>query len=249
MMEDFQPVKHLHEALMHTRPAIKKNKFARNYGKLLNVISDAVAGGINDGSFREVEPCLAAAGFIGTVREIQFDPGKRFARFPIDWLAHDAADVFITGGSKDQEYKMGVKFGRILKKLAPALLLIVGIAAVIILIKTGPKPVKRAAVEHEYLVNAIAVTPWISAYGEVESDQTWEAVAQVPGKAVWKSPKLKSGEFFKTGEVMLRIDDREVNLSIQKSKAEIKKYLAKIKELKSQKTNMESRLEILKKSF
>ncbi len=144
------------------------------------------------------------------------------------------------------------KFSKVIKVTAPLILLVAGIAATVVLIKTGPKPVKRPAIEREYLVNAFAavpvdVTPMISGYGEVAPDRTWKAVAQVSGKIVWKSPKLKSGDFFKKGELMLRIDEQEVSLAIQKNRAEIKKYLAKIAELKSHRINMESRLEILRK--
>ncbi len=103
MLEDFQQVKHLHEILMQTRRKIKKEKFARNHGKLLEVISNTIKNGVKDGSFRDVEPVLAASAFLGMIREIQFDPGMRFADEPVDRLASNITDIFIRGIAKVQE--------------------------------------------------------------------------------------------------------------------------------------------------
>ncbi|MFA6716572.1 MAG: efflux RND transporter periplasmic adaptor subunit [Victivallaceae bacterium] len=149
---------------------------------------------------------------------------------------------------------MNAKLSRILKRSGAALLLIAAVGLAVILIQTGPRPTKKKTEERQYLVDAITiapidVTPRISGYGEVESDKTWKAVAQVSGKIVWKADNLKSGNFFKTGEVMVKIDSRQIKLAVAKGYAEIKKYQAKIAELKNQQTNMESRLEILKKVY
>lgn len=135
-----------------------------------------------------------------------------------------------------------------------AVLLILGIGLTVLIIKTGPRPVKQAASEREYLVNAIIaspidIVPRIQGYGEVESDKFWKSVSQVSGKIIWKSKNLKSGEFFKLGQKMVLIDDKGLKLAIQKGLAEIKKYQAKIKELKSNKKNMKLRYAILKKVY
>ncbi len=149
---------------------------------------------------------------------------------------------------------MNIKFFKTNKKLSVAVLLILGLGLTVLIIKTGPQPVKRTANEHEYLVNAIVaspvdVVPRIQGYGEVEPDRVWRSVSQVSGKIIWKSEKLKSGEFFKAGQLMLRIDDKGPKLAIQKGLAEIKKYQSKIEELESNKKNMELRYAILKKVY
>lgn len=135
---------------------------------------------------------------------------------------------------------------------ASFLLLLVGIAGVVVLIKTGPQPQKNVVTEQEHVVSAIRITPtdvvpWVTGYGEVQPSKTWKAVAQVASKVSWKSPKLKGGEFFKSGELLLNIDDSETKLKVLLCEADIKKCKAKIEELQNSKTSMESQLEILRK--
>ena len=135
------------------------------------------------------------------------------------------------------------------KRLLPWLLLAAGVGVAVYLVKTGPRPTQRELQEGERLVSAIEVTPldvtpWITGYGEVQPERTWKAVSQVSGKLVKKARKLKDGEFFKAGEPMLQLDEREIKLSIQKGQAEIAKYRAKIEELKNQRANLEARLDL-----
>ncbi len=130
-------------------------------------------------------------------------------------------------------------------------LFFIGIVATVILIKTGPSPLKTPILEQEQVVSAIKVSPinvipWIIGYGEAQPARTWKAVSQVGGKISWKSPKLKNGEFFEAGELLLSIDDSEIKLKILSAEATIKKIQAKMEELTTTKTNMMSQLAILK---
>ncbi|MDD5698873.1 MAG: efflux RND transporter periplasmic adaptor subunit [Victivallaceae bacterium] len=140
-----------------------------------------------------------------------------------------------------------------LKRRVFALLVIVlGIGITLLTVITGPRPKKQASTEREQVVKAIkvapaSVAPRITGYGEAVPAKTWKAVAQVDGKVIWKSPKLKGGEFFAAGELMLRLDDSNIKLAIHKCEAGIKKYQAKIGELNSTRTNMEAQLKVMKK--
>ena len=131
------------------------------------------------------------------------------------------------------------------------ILLVAGVAATGLLIKTGPSPLKSTASEKKQSVTAakvspVDVVPWIIGYGEAQPAKTWKAVAQVAGKISWKSPKLKNGDFVKADEPLLYIDDSECKLKILSAEASIKKFQAKIGELKATGTNLKSQLEILK---
>ncbi len=139
-----------------------------------------------------------------------------------------------------------------MKILWSILILIAGVGITLLAIITGPTPKKRPAEEKETYVKAIiaepiSVAPSIIGYGEAQPARTWKAIAQVAGKVTWKSDKLKSGKFFKSGELMLKLDDTETKLKIYSGEADIKKYQAKILELKNTRTNLESQIEVLKK--
>lgn len=130
--------------------------------------------------------------------------------------------------------------------LAPFLLM-TGVAASVALIKTGPKPRKREYVEDERQVRAIksqrmTVVPKVVGHGQARPAKTWDAVAQVSGKIVWKNPRLKSGEFFKEDDPLLRIDDSLYKLRTRSSEAAVKKCEAKIQELNSLWTNLEKQV-------
>ncbi len=119
----------------------------------------------------------------------------------------------------------------------------------LLLILSGPRPAVKSTDEHEHLVKAIEVplinvSPSIVGYGEVQASRTWKSVSQLAGKVEWRSPKLKSGEFFKKGELLLKIDGSEIALKISSCKAEIAKYAAKLEELEKSRVNLESQIEI-----
>lgn len=140
----------------------------------------------------------------------------------------------------------------IFRRGLPVVVLLAGVIVSILAVVTGPRPRKQASTEREQMVKAIkatpsAIIPKITGYGEAKPSKTWKAIAQVDGKVAWKSPKLKSGEFFKSGEIMLKLDDSETILKIRSCEADIKKYQARIEELNHTRTNWEAQLEVLKK--
>lgn len=122
------------------------------------------------------------------------------------------------------------------------------------LIKTGPKPQKRQYHEKEQQVEAIKVTPMTivpkaKGYGQAKPERDWDAVAQVSGKVIFKNKKLKSGEFFKKDDVLLKIDANIYKLNIRKAEAEIKKYQAKLQELELTRDNLEKQLSLHKQTL
>ena len=138
------------------------------------------------------------------------------------------------------------------RRRLPITILLAGIIISVLAIVTGPRPRKQPSTEREQMVKAIKATPSsiapkITGYGEAKPSKTWKAIAQVDGKVAWKSPKLKSGEFFKSGETMLKLDESETILKMRSCEADIKKYQAKIEELNNTRTNWEAQLEVLKK--
>lgn len=58
-------------------------------------------------------------------------------------------------------------------------------------------------------------------YGYVRATETWDAVAEVAGKVVYRSDKLKDGEFVAEGDELLTIDPSSYRLALSKIEAQI----------------------------
>ena len=76
-------------------------------------------------------------------------------------------------------------------------------------------------------VKAVTVVPSISGFGKVQPSRTWDAVAQVAGPVIWTSEKLRDGLLIPEGASLLRIDEREYELSLAQIDAEIEALDAK----------------------
>lgn len=136
------------------------------------------------------------------------------------------------------------------KKIAPVIILLLGAVIIAALVFSRKSPETRPAVEIAQRVVGITlepmtVVPRVTTYGEVKPDRTWIAAAQVSGKVVWKAPKLKDGEFTTAGDTLLRIDDREFTLALNKAAADINKIKAVLAELETNQVNIKSQLDLL----
>nr|WP_319484813.1 hypothetical protein [uncultured Cohaesibacter sp.] len=76
-------------------------------------------------------------------------------------------------------------------------------------------------------VKAVTAVPFVSGYGKVQPDRTWDAVAQVAGPVVWTADKLRSGLLIPAGTSLLKIDEREYQLSLAQIDAQIEALNAK----------------------
>nr|WP_321525763.1 hypothetical protein [uncultured Cohaesibacter sp.] len=76
-------------------------------------------------------------------------------------------------------------------------------------------------------VKAVTAVPFVSGYGKVQPDRTWDAVAQVAGPVVWTADKLRSGLLIPAGSSLLKIDEREYELSLAQIDAQIEALDAK----------------------
>ncbi len=87
-------------------------------------------------------------------------------------------------------------------------------------------PQKATSVERAFRVRVITV-PRIPivvkavGYGTTAPARTWEAVAEVSGKAIWFSNKLKSGMIVAQGTELLRIDDSSYQLALTQVKTQL----------------------------
>ena len=126
------------------------------------------------------------------------------------------------------------------------------IAATIIVVKTGPRPMRKPPQESVQKVTAIKAveipfSPVIHGFGEAKPDKTWSAITQISGKIIELNPNLQNGKFLHKGDLIAKIDDTEYRLAIDKAKAESTKIQADMEQLNVKKQNLASQKAILDK--
>ena len=111
--------------------------------------------------------------------------------------------------------------------------ILVGSVFLFILLTAGvPKHKKTtkssvpAAAELGALVRAMSVTEQdarvdVTAHGTVQAHEETALAAEVQGKVIWLSPNMVEGGFFKAGEVLFRIDDREYVLRAKVAESQV----------------------------
>jgi RND family efflux transporter MFP subunit len=123
--------------------------------------------------------------------------------------------------------------------LPPVILAVI----VFIAMKSGQQqPGLSPVVESVRTVRTITVTkrdftPIARGYGIVKPAQVWKSIAQVSGRIVEKHPRLNNGEIIQKGEVLLKIDPVDYELSLAQAETQLA-------ELEVQQSNASSSLEI-----
>lgn len=83
----------------------------------------------------------------------------------------------------------------------------------------------------------VDVVPRVLGYGTAAPAQVWRAVAEVEGRVIEVHPELNPGAFLKEGDVVLKIDPREFELTASQLEAEIAEVQAQLAELDTQEEN------------
>ena len=139
------------------------------------------------------------------------------------------------------------------KQAVFAVILFIAIIAVtIIVVKTGPRPMRKPPQESIQKVTAIKAveipfSPVIHGFGEAKPDKTWSAITQISGKIIELNPNLQNGKFLRKGDLIAKIDETEYRLAIDKAKAETAKIHADMEQLNVKKQNLASQKAILDK--
>lgn len=115
--------------------------------------------------------------------------------------------------------------------------IVLGSAVIMLGSKFKSQPTQSEIVEYASKVKFIAAPKLIlklSAKGDgyVKAANTWDAVAEVPGKVIYKSSKLKDGIFINAGEKLLEIDPSSYQLSLAQIEAQLE--TSKIKDSTNQ---------------
>ena len=112
-------------------------------------------------------------------------------------------------------------------RLSPiVVMLVIGVAVILIgqRFKSHPQLIEKTEFSTRAKFIAVPRLPIkisASGYGHVRAAQQWDAVAEVAGKVVYLSDKLKDGEFVSRGEELLRIDPSSYQLALSQIEAQI----------------------------
>lgn len=128
-------------------------------------------------------------------------------------------------------------------------LLAVGIAVFIVLIKTRSAPEQAAVGETAYLARVIAVpavdvVPRVLGYGNVTPSDVWDAVADVSGRVIEKHAELRRGNVLPAGTVIVRIDPTEYELALAQIEADLQATTVQLEELTVKEANTRALLEL-----
>ena len=72
-----------------------------------------------------------------------------------------------------------------------------------------------------FMVENRAIEPKITGYGKVRPKETWDAVAQVSGRVVYRHPELERGKMLRKGTELIRIDPLDYQLKLAQAKSDL----------------------------
>ncbi|MDA8018722.1 MAG: efflux RND transporter periplasmic adaptor subunit [Thermoanaerobaculia bacterium] len=116
--------------------------------------------------------------------------------------------------------------GRLWKILLPVIVLLVAAGGTAALFNAREEPPRTERKSLGPLVETLDavlsdVRLEVSGHGEVNPRIDVELLPEVPGKVTWVHPNLHSGGRFTAGETLVRIDDRDYRLAVERAAAAI----------------------------
>lgn len=134
-------------------------------------------------------------------------------------------------------------------KLTLALALIAGIAFVVIMVKLKQPPERVEAQAEATPVQIMEVTlqdfrTEARGYGQVLPASSWNAVANVGGRVIWKHPELESGNLIPEGTRLVQIDPTRYELAEASARADLAGIEAELRQLDQEESNTSELLKL-----
>jgi len=132
------------------------------------------------------------------------------------------------------------------------LLLAIGASVCAYLIWTRPKPSGAPTKDSGRLVQVFVAEKSshrlaITAYGTTRASQQWTAIAEVSGRAMEISPRFEPGEILPAGELLVRIDPTDYELSVARLEAEARAKKEQLHENELNEVNLREILKLLQR--
>jgi len=112
-----------------------------------------------------------------------------------------------------------------------------GLAITMAIVKLQPSMEHKVKVKKPVVVNTIilakhALKPTITGFGSVEPDLTLQSKAEVSGRIVYLHPELKKGAMLLKDTTLIKIDDKDYQLSLKQAEADLLSNEANLREMK-----------------
>lgn len=123
-----------------------------------------------------------------------------------------------------------------------ALTLFLGLVFVVVMVKLKQPPERTEELSVGTPVQILEITPRVfhteaRGYGQVLPAQSWNAVANVGGRVIWKHPSLESGNLIAEGTRLLEIDPSRYELAEASAKADLAGVEAELRQLTQEARN------------
>lgn len=124
-----------------------------------------------------------------------------------------------------------------------------GIAGYMWLVAPGANETAPAAPEtvtpvRTLVLEETAITPFASGFGRVEAEETWSAISQVEGRAVFVEDNLDVGRVLKKDTEIIRVDPRDYEIALARATANRDGVSASLEELTATEANTRSTIEL-----
>ena len=136
--------------------------------------------------------------------------------------------------------------------LIPGVVAGILILALSILLKSSPKVQPNFDNARLVEITPLMLTtsaPRVLAYGRVEPKNSWQAIAEVSGKVIYRHPDLESGRLLTAGTVVLKIDPLEYQLKESQAIANVSMAAAQLTRIDQEQKNLISSLDIEKQKM
>jgi len=124
-----------------------------------------------------------------------------------------------------------------------------GLLILVAAIALKPSPVLQPSSNNARLVEVISLleqtaAPQIKGFGRIDPKHTWQAIAEVNGKIIYRHPELETGRLFKKGTLVLEVDPLQYQLKLAQAQANLNAAKAQLSKLTQEQQNLQASLVI-----
>ncbi|MFV0512562.1 MAG: efflux RND transporter periplasmic adaptor subunit [Jhaorihella sp.] len=118
----------------------------------------------------------------------------------------------------------------------------VGLAAAVWFVRNAPEPARTDAAPAGLAVRIErieprTVRPLARGWGNIRAAESWAAVAEVRGQALWRHPDLEPGELIPAGTRVMEIDPADYRLAIAQAEADLAALKAESAQIEAEAEN------------
>lgn len=91
------------------------------------------------------------------------------------------------------------------------------------------------------------ISPYVVGFGRVKPKESWQSIAEISGRVIYRHPELETGKMLNAGTVLLKIDPVDYQLKLAQAKSDLNSSLAGLKQIELNEKTLKLSLEIEQK--